>query len=58
MTASGAELLRHAARDLLTHLDDVPRDVTRHLLAMARDLDDRQAAAVTVSMSEIGRAHV
>lgn len=52
MTATtGAELLRHAARDLLAHLDNVPRDVTRHLLNMARDLDSEHATAVMVSMA-------
>lgn len=52
MTAAttGADLLRHAARDLLAHLDNVPRDVTRHLLNMARDLDSEHATAVMVSM--------
>ncbi len=47
---TGADLLRHAARDLLAHLDNVPRDVTRHLLNMARELDSEHATAVMVSM--------
>lgn len=37
-TSVEGDLLRYAVRSLIGHLD-TPRDVTRHLLALARDFD-------------------
>lgn len=39
------DLLRHAVRSLVTHLPNTPRDVTRHLLSLARDHDGRTTVA-------------
>lgn len=41
-TSAEGDLIRHVVRSLVGHVAETPRDVTRHLLGMARDFDARR----------------